>query len=57
MLAFNEIYIASHYDIHDANSILRRFANTFTKAFANAETEKVVQDKKTKAIKRTRVER
>ena len=56
MLAFNEIYVAIRYDIHDANSILRRFANTFMKAFGKAETEKDVQGKKAKAIKRMRLE-
>lgn len=57
LVAFNEIYAASHLEIPNITSVLKRFANTFTKAFATGETEKIVQEKKAKLIKRKRLER
>ena len=48
MLAFNQIYVSTHFDIPNACSVLRRFANTFSKAFVKKESDKIVEDKKGK---------
>lgn len=46
LLAFNYIYESSHCEFENISSILRRFANTFTKGFVTKETEKTKIDKK-----------
>ena len=53
----NRIYIATHIDIPNSHSVLRRFVNTFTKAFAKNETENIAKEKKQNVVKRKRLER
>ena len=56
MLAFNQIYVSTHFDIPNACSVLRCFANTFSKALVKKESDKIVQDKKARSIQRNRLE-
>ena len=57
LVAFKEIYVAAHIDIPNSDSVLRRFVNTFTKAFARDETENIAKEKKQNVVKRKRLER
>ena len=57
LIGFKEIHIATHIDIPNSDSVLRRFVNTFTRAFAKNETENIAKEKKQNVVKRKRLER
>ena len=57
LIGFKEIYISTHIDIPNTDSVLRRFVNTFTKAFAKTGTENIANEKKQNVVKRKRLER
>ena len=57
LVAFKEIYVATHFDFPNPESVLKRFVNTFAKAFAKNETEKIAKEKKQNVVKRKRLNR
>ena len=54
LVAFQKILEFTQYGIANSNSVFRRFANCFSKAFASKITD-AVKTKDTKAIKRLRL--
>ena len=54
LVAFQKILEFTQYEIANSNSVLRRFANCFSKAFASKITD-AVKTKDTKATKRLRL--
>ena len=55
LVAFTEIYENCCYNFTNVNLILKRFANTFSKGFANMSTENIKYDKSVDTIKIHRV--
>ena len=58
MVAFKVIYEYMDIEYDNLTSILRRFINTFSKAFAKKESDKIIHEKKKKKanqIKQTRL--
>ena len=59
MVAFKIIYEYIDIDYDNVTSILRRFINSFSKAFAKTETARIIEEKKEKKkaslIKQTRL--
>ena len=54
LVAFKKILEFTQYEIANSNSVLRRFANSFSKAFASKITDSV-KTKDTKATKKLRL--